>query len=192
MSEPNFDQLLQFFKVLGNESRLKILGLLANQEWSVNELAEFLDLKEPTVSHHLSTMKALGLVTVRADGNSRIYQLNTKSLESMSKDVFSKPNLAKLVDNASEDGWEAKVRRTFIKDGRLTNIPSRRKKQYVIMQWVADHFEWGTDYPEKTMNERLKKLHPDHASLRRYLIDHKLMEREGGIYWRINTNPGTF
>lgn len=185
MSDQKFHQLLQFFKVLGNESRLKILGLLANQEWSVSQLAEFLDLKEPTVSHHLAVMREMGIVMVRAEGNTRIYALDVQFLESMNKDIFSQSNLAQLVENASEDDWEAKVRQSFIKDGRLTNIPARRKKQAVIMRWVVEQFEDSVEYPEATMNERLKQLHPDHASLRRYLIEHGLMQRDQGIYWRI-------
>lgn len=185
MSEQKFEQLLQFFKVLGNESRLKILGLLANQAWSVSQLAEFLDLKEPTVSHHLAVMRDLGIVMAMPEGNTRIYSLDVDFLESMNKDIFSKSNLAQLVANASEDDWEAKVRQSFIKNGRLTNIPSRRKKQAVIMRWIVDLFEPNVEYPEAEINERLRALHPDHASLRRYLIDHHLMARADGLYWRI-------
>jgi DNA-binding transcriptional ArsR family regulator len=44
MSDEKFALLLQFFKVIGNESRLKIIGLLANGERNVGELAELLDL----------------------------------------------------------------------------------------------------------------------------------------------------
>jgi DNA-binding transcriptional ArsR family regulator len=101
MSEEQFQTLLNFFKVLGNESRLKILGLLANQERSVGELAALLELREPTVSHHLSTMKELGLVNVRAEGNTRIYWLDVKFLESMSKDILSQAQLAGL----APDRW---------------------------------------------------------------------------------------
>ena len=97
MSQEQFDVLLQFFKVLGNESRLKILGLLANDERSVGELAALLELREPTVSHHLSTMKTLGIVDVEANGNVRMYRLNTSFLENMNKDMFSQSNLASLV-----------------------------------------------------------------------------------------------
>ncbi|MCA9964369.1 MAG: winged helix-turn-helix transcriptional regulator, partial [Anaerolineales bacterium] len=60
--DERFEQLLQFFKVLGNKNRLQILGLLANEERNVGELALMLDLKEPTVSHHLALLKELGLV----------------------------------------------------------------------------------------------------------------------------------
>ena len=52
MPEAELQTLLSFFKVLADESRLKILGILATQERSVEELAELLQLKTPTVSHH--------------------------------------------------------------------------------------------------------------------------------------------
>ncbi len=185
MSEEQFQQLLSFFKVLGNESRLKILGLLANQERSVGELAALLELREPTVSHHLSTMKELGLINVRAEGNNRIYWLDVKFLESMSKDILSQARLAELVPDDATNEWEQKLLSNFVANGRLTQIPTRYKKQFVIMKWVANHFEFEVRYPEAELNEVLKKLHPDFASLRRYLIDHKLMARENNVYWRI-------
>ena len=61
MSDTGFDTLLAFFKAMANESRLRIVGLIAERERSVQELADLLGLKEPTVSHHLSALKALGL-----------------------------------------------------------------------------------------------------------------------------------
>jgi DNA-binding transcriptional ArsR family regulator len=186
LSEEQFQQLLSFFKVLGNESRLKILGLLANQERSVGELAALLELREPTVSHHLTTMKALGLINVRAEGNNRIYWLNVKFLESMSRDILSQAQLAELVPNDSTHAYEQKILSNFVENGRLTQLPARYKKQFVIMKWVASHFEFDKQYPEAELNDILKQLHPDFASLRRYLIDHKLMARENNIYWRIS------
>ena len=60
------EKLLGFFKAMADESRLRIVGLLAHRERSVQELAAALDLKEPTVSHHLAILRAQGLVTVRA------------------------------------------------------------------------------------------------------------------------------
>ena len=188
MENEQFDTLLQFFKALSNESRLKILGLLANQEWSVSDLAEFLDVKEPTVSHHLAIMKELGLVNARAEGNTRIYWLDTKFLAGMSKDIFSQEKLATLVEDASEDGFEAKVKQTFIKDGRLSAIPSREKKKLVILNWLLQHFEHNREYPEREVNEILTQFHPDYASLRRYMVDYGMMQRQGGIYWRIDSS----
>jgi predicted transcriptional regulator len=185
MGHEDFDKLLQFFKVLGNESRLKILGLLANEERTVGELAELLGVKEPTVSHHLSMMKELGLVDMRAAGNERIYRLENKFLETMSKDIFSQNNLATLVDDQTENTWEQKVLKTFVENGRITAIPSRYKKRQVILNWLVEKFEHDRRYTEAELSEMLEQYHPDYAALRRYFIETKLMAREKGIYWRI-------
>lgn len=67
MNPPDLQTLLQFFKVMANESRLKLIGILAQHECSVEELAALLRLKEPTVSHHLAKLKELGLVEMRPD-----------------------------------------------------------------------------------------------------------------------------
>jgi hypothetical protein len=43
----------------------------------------------------------------------------------------------------------------------------------------------GVRYPEKAINERLKRCKPDHATLRRDLIDYGFMQRGKGVYWRV-------
>lgn len=184
-AEQNFQQLLQFFKVLGNKSRLKMLGYLASSERSVGELASLLDVTEPTISHHLSLMKKLGIVTVRAEGTTRIYQLNSKALENMNRDMFSQDTLATLVKNDLPDA-EKRVLQAFVgENGRLTDIPSRYKKQKIILKWIVEQLEMNEQYPEPELNEFLRQFHDDVASLRRYMIDHKLMQRQKGIYWRV-------
>jgi hypothetical protein len=190
MTQEKFAQLLQFFKVVGNESRLKILGLLANEERSVGELAELLELREPTISHHLAAMKQLGLVDVRAEGTVRIYSLNTKFLEAMNRDLFSRENLATLVDDTSENVWEQKVLQTFLEGERIKDLPSRHKKRLVVLKWLANQFEVGARYSEPEISERLEHYNPDYASLRRYLVDYGLMEREKGVYWRTEPEDG--
>lgn len=185
MSEEQLATLLQFFKALGNESRLKILGLLANQERSVGELAELLGLREPTVSHHLATMKEIGLVDVRAEGTVRIYRLETRALEKMSKDLFSQVSLATQTTGETGDAWEQKVLRTYVVDDVLKQIPTQYKKRMVILRWLATKFAMDTTYTEKEISERLKQYNPDYAALRRYLVETRLMQRENGIYWRL-------
>src|SRR5205823_4052196 len=135
--------LLNFFKALGNESRLKIIGILANGERTVGELAALLDLKEPTVSQHLNTLKDAGLVIMRPEGNHRFYSFNSKALYSMNKEVFSKEGLASLVGKFAEvgDAFERKVLTTFFDGERLTQIPASEKKLLVVIKWLADKFE---------------------------------------------------
>lgn len=186
MAQSSFEQLLQFFKILGHESRLQIVGLLANGERSVGELAAALQLTEPTVSHHLAMMKELGLLGARAEGTTRIYWLDTRFLERMSKDIFSQANLATLVAEEKEEDASQKILQTFLEEGRIKEIPAKRQKRLVILQWLVNQFERDVRYPEAEMNSRLKQYHPDFAALRRYLIENGLMQREGGVYWRID------
>jgi DNA-binding transcriptional ArsR family regulator len=59
--------------------------LLAERERSVQELAAALDLKEPTVSHHLAILRAQGVVTARAEGTTRWHALDRTVLERLSR-----------------------------------------------------------------------------------------------------------
>jgi hypothetical protein len=74
----------------------------------------------------------------------------------------------------------------FDRDGRLTEIPVGQTRQRLVMEQIVQQFERGVEYPEKELNERLKVIHADFATLRRYLIDHQLMQRKNNIYWRLS------
>ncbi len=184
MSDETFQALLQFFKALGDASRLRIVGLLAEREASVQELAVALGVKEPTVSHHLARLKSVGLVRMRPEGNVRYYALNTDVLRSMSKTVFSESAMATMAGDVEVDAWERKVLQTFVVDGSLVSIPTSRKKRQVILDWLAKHFEPDRRYPEREVNAIIKPIHLDTATLRRELVGCDLMTREDGIYWR--------
>ena len=84
-------------------------------------------------------------------------------------------------------GVTKEVLRNYLEGERLTQIPAKHSKRMIILAWLADKFDTGMKYPEKTVNEMLKRYHLDCASLRRALVDHGFMQREGGIYWRIRT-----
>jgi predicted transcriptional regulator len=185
MTEERRKQLLAFFKALANDSRLKIVGILANRECSVSDLADLLDLSEPTVSHHLAKLKDLDLVTMETEGNSHIYALNEEALVQLNKDVFSPKQMANLVDEVDEQSWQAKVRDTFVIDGRLAQIPAKQKKRLVILRWLASKFEPDQLYDESQVNEILEQIHPDTASLRRDLVSWKFLHRDHGVYHRM-------
>jgi hypothetical protein len=82
------------------------------------------------------------------------------------------------------DRAKATVLRTFIRDGRLTQIPMARGKRLIVLEHLAAAFEPGVRYPEAEVNAILRAWHEDHAALRRYLVDECLLTREAGIYWR--------
>jgi DNA-binding transcriptional ArsR family regulator len=185
MNEREFETLLKFFKAMANESRLRLLGLLASRERSVEELAALLKLKEPTVSHHLTQLKGVELVEMRAEGNTHLYSLNREGLQAVNKLMLAPEEMATLAEDVEFGAWEQKVLNSFFEEGRLTNIPASRKKRQVILKWLVNQFEPDKKYREIEVNDILKRYHPDCATLRREFIGSKLMARENGIYWRL-------
>ncbi len=63
------------FKALADETRLRIVALLAGREQSVEEIAAALSLRLPSVSHHLQRLRDLTLVEMRAEGTTHYYVL---------------------------------------------------------------------------------------------------------------------
>lgn len=183
LTDEQFTQLLHFFQVFSNESRLRLIGHLANGDRSVGELAQLLGLKEPTVSHHLAELKGLGLVSARAEGTMRIYHLDAKALETISKDIFARPNLAALVPK-SDLTDEARVLRAHVKDGRIVTIPVQEKKKQLLIRWLAGQIDPARRWTEREFSEWLAQFNEDYATLRRYLVESGYMARENGIYWR--------
>jgi predicted transcriptional regulator len=188
--QEQLNTLLNFFKALADENRLKIVGLLAQKPSSVEALADALGLSASTTSHHLSRLAKSGLVSARTDGHYYIYSLNTDTLRGMSQHLLQDENLPALSQGAiSPDGdpFDNKVMKAFVdSEGCITAFPAQEKKFQVLLRYVANAFEPGRRYPEKEVNEILKRYNEDTASLRRGLVEYKLMEREGGggAYWR--------
>ena len=184
MPEADLNTLLAFFKALANESRLRIIGLIAEQERSGQELAAILGLKEPTVSHHVAALRALDLVSVRTEGVTHWYRLRPERLTELNKGLFETQTATALPGD--DTAWEDKVLSNFIgPDGVMNQIPASRRKRWVILKWLMRDFVEGESYPEKTVNAALQAHHWDCATLRRELIGHRMMSREKGIYERL-------
>ena len=176
--------MLQFCKAMADESRLKIIGLLSTAEHSVQQLASMLELKEPTVSHHLGVLKQLDLLRMRADGNFRWYRLNEDVLGQISRAVFSRDSIARLAVSAETRSSERKVLDNFVDGDRLRETPVSYKKRLVILKWLVSFFEPGISYAESQVNAVLKLHHHDCATLRREMIGCGMLSRESGVYHR--------
>jgi hypothetical protein len=75
--------------------------------------------------------------------------------------------------------------RPFVRDGKIETIPAKMSRRRELLDVVAQAFEPGVRYPEPEVDDFLRKVHPDHAALRRYLVDEEFLGRAGGEYWRI-------
>jgi len=67
--------LSRLFKALADETRLRIVALLAHGELCVCHLEEALRLSQPKVSRHLATLRAAGVVQDRREGTWVYYRL---------------------------------------------------------------------------------------------------------------------
>lgn len=71
---------MPIFSALADPRRRHILGLLRDGERPVGALVEALGVSQPTVSQHLKVLRDVGLVSVRADANRRLYRLQPEPL----------------------------------------------------------------------------------------------------------------
>ncbi len=190
------EELLNLLKALADDSRLKIIQLLNEREYTVGDLATRVELTDPTVSHHLSRLREIGLVTLRTAGNQRFYRTNAsglsrfKQLAANIEAVASSPT-PMVDDNAwiAALGWDEKaqkVLREHTVNGRLVKIPAKQKKLVVVLRWLATKFEAERMYTEPEVNALLKTFDDeDFVLLRRELVDFGYLRRErgGGKYW---------
>ncbi len=181
------EQLLTFFKALADANRLKIIGLLSQQPYSVEQLAAMLGLRPPTVSHHLKLLSEAGLVSARAESYYNVYQLEQAALEQIASSLLAQDKLPKMAADVDRGAYDKMVLHNILQsDGRLKVIPAQRKKREVVLRYILSSFQPEVHYTEQQVNEILMRFHDDTATLRREMIVYKFMTRAAGEYWRID------
>jgi ArsR family transcriptional regulator len=85
MKTTSLDSLEQLFKALADDTRLRILALLASGEVCVCNIHGALDLPQPAVSRHLAYLRKTGLVAARRDGLWMHYRLEQPAAPAVSK-----------------------------------------------------------------------------------------------------------
>jgi DNA-binding transcriptional ArsR family regulator len=185
------DDLLLALKALSDASRLRIVGLLADRPYSVEELAAAAALSPGTVAHHLKRLREAGLVEAREARPYVEYSLALGRLHELGRRIgrlereTEEPATLPGPDGRPLPAYDAKVLRAFLDGDRLTSIPAQAKKRDVVLHWLLDRcFAEDRDYPEREVNARIAEVHEDTAALRRYLVETGLMTRAAGVYRR--------
>ncbi|MEO3947337.1 metalloregulator ArsR/SmtB family transcription factor [Gorillibacterium sp. CAU 1737] len=185
------EKLVSFHKALSDPTRLRILRLVSEKSLSGQELAARLGVTPPTITHHLVKLREAGLLHEWRDKNTVYVSLNREMLGSKTRGTLAFTAPAQEVkeesdmEQAAHEKFKESVLKNFIaKDGRLKSIPAQLKKKIIILEWLAEQFEIGRSYPEKEVNEMIKQVHDDFATLRRELIMHQFMYREKEVYER--------
>jgi len=179
---------LAALKTLTDPLRLRIVGLVAGRPVTVDEIVVGLGITRRDAVRQLGLLQATGIVR---GGDGRPYELRIDTLQALGRGLDAAEKAAEgreAAEVAAASGLppeEAKVLRAFIVDGRLASIPASERKRLVVLRYLREQcFAEDRDYPENEVNQRLALFHRDVASLRRYLVDTRLMTREAGIYRR--------
>ncbi|WP_283152712.1 metalloregulator ArsR/SmtB family transcription factor [Guptibacillus hwajinpoensis] len=176
------NRLVNFHKTLGDPTRIRILSLLAKGPLHGQAIAGKLGLKAPTITHHMTKLRDTGIVYQRKDKNTIYYYIDEKKFRSYSEAL---PTMLYQSEHDKEDDsvkTQAVINNFLAPDGTLKHLPSQRKKKIIILKHLINGLERGKKYPEKEMNEYIKKFHPDFATIRREFIINHFMYRENNIY----------
>ncbi len=173
MSEPGV-----LVGLLAEPARLRVVAALALGARTPADVAKASGLGPREVAAALRRLEAGGLVS-STGGELRLHE------ELFREAARAQAPARPPEDHGVADPTVAAVLRAFLRDGRLVQIPAAAGKRRVVLEHIAAGFEPGVRYPERQVNEMLAAWHPDHASLRRFLVDERLLDRKGGEYWRV-------
>jgi len=173
-------EVLDFVKAMASAERLRVVGALVRGRATQAEIAEQLHLPVRDVYNHLAFLVYVNVVR-EEDG---VYELDEKAIETLARGQFEgkRPQYEEKPDDVR------KVLKAYLNaDGTLKQIPMEKKKMLIILNFIVDVFEFDATYTEKEVNTILRRFNPDTAALRRYLVDHGFMAREGdgSKYWRV-------
>ncbi|MFG2112854.1 DUF2087 domain-containing protein [Streptomyces sp. NPDC048718] len=140
---------------LADETRRRVYSAVVLLPDTAQGVAERLALAPARVAKALAALEQSGLVTRTGDGWSAV-----------------------------DDVWrEASPRRE--RPPAPVVIPAKRGKRLVFLKELVRLFEPDRRYPERSVNDLLREVHPDVAALRRYLVEERLLARADGQYWRL-------
>jgi hypothetical protein len=172
------DPLTDAIALLADEERLAIVGALVLGASSTADVVSRTGLAQRRVLQGLSRLEAGGLAARAKDGT---WSFDVVRLKEIARE--SRPR-EEPDDVGDVDAATAAVLRTFVRGGRLTQIPMQAAKRRIVLDHICRVFEIGVRYPEKEVNALLRAFHPDYAALRRYLVDEAFLARERNVYWR--------
>jgi hypothetical protein len=176
-------EILSFVKAMASADRLRIIGVLVRGRAKQAEIAEQLHMPGRDVFNHLAFLVHVGIVS-ETEG---VYDLDESAVEALARGQFEGKR-ATYVPPQDEQEDVRKVLKNFLNaDGSLKQIPPMGNRLLIVLNFIVDAFEFGTNYTEKEVNTILRRFHLDTAALRRYLVDHHLMDRasNGTRYWRV-------
>ena len=178
-------EAVELFKCLADKSRLQILsGLMAGPMY-VELIAQRLALAPSTVSFHLKKLEAAGLVTSQKEQYYTVYALKERALKQTIESLLGSATKEKSVEEQREEAYRRKVLDSFFVYGKLKSLPVQYKKKRIVLEELVKMFLPARRYTEKEVNILIADVNEDFCTLRRELICEHLLDRDHGVYWRV-------
>ena len=164
--------------VLADNDRIRVVAALVLGAATTDEVVEASGVARRKALEALTRLESAGLVS---RDKSSGWSFDVERLKEVAREARPRDEPDDVGD---VDARTAAVLRTFLRGGRLTQIPMQHAKRLVVLDHICRVFDIGVRYPEKEVNALLRAFHDDHAALRRYLVEEGFLARENNIYWR--------
>jgi len=170
---------MDLLRSLLEPTRLAVVGTIATTPADLDQIEARTGVRRRDVLRTLGPLVQAGLVTREGD----TYVVDAVAWRAVAQELPQAPPPHPRIAFGMTAA-EAEVLGRFFAGERLTEIPAARGKRLVVLERLALEFEPGRRYTEPEVNTILGAFHPDHASLRRHLVDEGLLDRDAGRYWR--------
>ena len=174
---------LMIFKVLADDTRLRILQALREKDLYVELLAERLNLTPPTISFHLKKLQDAGLVDARREQYYTVYSLRQDVFDLRLDELLFSSEDSKAAEDLREEQYRRKVLKSCMPDGVCKALPAQIKKRMIIYEEIFRRFDPSRSYSEAEVNEVIGQVHEDFCSVRRDFIGLGWMHRKDGVYY---------
>jgi DNA-binding transcriptional ArsR family regulator len=179
---PDVDRAVDLFKALADPVRLRILGLLVEEERCGQELAAMLHLAPGTVTHHLQVLRGLDLLTEERRPPYTYVRLDYPKLRRAIVPFLKKERVQRFAAGPDVDRERRRVLNAFFDGPRLRSIPAQRRKKEIVFEEILRRLPDRSSFGERALSRLLQRIHPDFCTIRREFIMGRYMERKDGVY----------
>ena len=178
-------EAISLFKCLADKSRIQILKSLAVEDMYVERLAERLGLTASTISFHLKKLSDANAVTAYKTQYYMMYSLNKEIFQISILEILQQESDEAQKQAQRDADYRQKVIDAFFEYGKLKAIPTQLKKERIVLEVIAEAFDFDKMYSEREVNIIIADFYDDFCTIRRDMVSERLLGRSGTEYWRI-------
>ena len=181
-------EAVSLFKCLADKSRLQILKSLAAEDMYVERLAERLGLTASTISFHLKKLSDAGAVAAYKNQYYMMYSLNKEIFQTSILEILQQESDEAQKQAQRDADYRKRVIDAFFEYGKLKSIPTQLKKERIVLEVIAEAFDFDRMYSEREVNIIIADFYDDFCTIRRDMVGERLLGRNGIEYWRMRND----